>query len=659
MLLRDRRTVMVSIVLPLFITPLLMFGSRWVQERRERSLETVVLRYAVVGSDSTLARRLIAEMVQARSDTARAPLLLEERPGADPGGRLAAGEIDFYVEALSAEEAARLDTTATLKRDSVAVPLLVLHYREDRDRSERGAARTRAGLRDIRREHQRALLESAGLAPLIDLASVEERDLSDARDVTGLHLGRYVVVFVMMFMLSGGSVVAVDALAGEKERGTLETLLTTAASRADIIAAKHLVILTVALLVAVIQSLNFLAYVALRILPLPQGFVLDVPPLATALLFVLLVPIAALVSGVLLLTSGYARSYKEAQLYFFPVLLLGMVPASAPFLPMASLRSAAVLVPIANVALAVKEVLVGRYDWPFIIIAWVVTAAAAWYVRRLAERVLSTERLIVPTLGEGGLVSNETLFSRRVVPAFAIMWAALFVFASHSEGTADLRVVLLVNLVVVFVGGSLLMIRMHHLSAREVFALRPVNPLVWPLVLVGAPAGLLAAVGVFRLASLVLPVPADVLDAFGKGLMPDEIPFWQVLIFVTVLPGVCEELAFRGALLYGLRRSLRPIPLVLAVGAIFGLFHMALFRLLPTAFLGVLLAGVVLLTGSIFPAMLWHAVNNAAGVLSSRFARDPSGYALAYDVGGAVVLCVVVAALWRLHAREGRATTPR
>ncbi|MCU0611130.1 MAG: ABC transporter permease subunit [Candidatus Eisenbacteria bacterium] len=647
MLLRDRRTVVVSIVLPLFITPLLMFGSRWVQERRERQLETAEVRYAVGGSDADSARSLIQRASRPANDATTAAVLLKEVASDDPERSLTDGELELYVEALTAHEAARRDTAG--EADSVAVPLLVLHYREDRDASERGAERVKEGLAELQRAHRLALLESRGLGRISEYATVRQRNLAEARDVAGLHFGRYVVLFVLLFMLSGGSVVAVDTLAGEKERGTLETLLTTAASRADIVTAKHLVILAVALLITVIQSLNFLAYVALKLIPLPQGFVLDVAPGVTVLLFVLLVPIAALVSGVLLLTSGYAKSYKEAQLYFFPVLLLGTVPAVAPFFPTLALRSAVVAVPIANIALAVKEVLAGRYDWPFIIAAWVVTAAAAWYVRRLAEHALSTERLIVPSLGESAVVSGQALFARRVIPAFAVMWGIFFVFVSNVEGRIDLRIELLVNLVVIFLGSSLVLIRMHRLPVREVFALRRVRPAVWPLVLIGGPAGLVAATGVFKLASLVFPVPQEMLEAFGKGIMPEGIPIWQLVIFIAVLPGIFEELTFRGTLLYGLRRSLHPVPLALAVGAIFGLFHVALFRLLPTAFIGVIFATVTLLTGSVFPAMLWHAINNATSVVAGHFELELPGLEVIHYAVAALVLALVFVALWRLR----------
>jgi membrane protease YdiL (CAAX protease family) len=101
-------------------------------------------------------------------------------------------------------------------------------------------------------------------------------------------------------------------------------------------------------------------------------------------------------------------------------------------------------------------------------------------------------------------------------------------------------------------------------------------------------------------------------------LFSPNIPTWQLYLFVAVIPAIAEEITFRGILLNGLRRKVRPLLLPFAVGIIFGLFHFALFRIGPTAFLGVLLTIIALLTGSIFPGMLLHGLNNAFGVWASE-----------------------------------------
>ncbi len=662
MLLRDRRTIIISLILPLAVMPILMFGSHWVTQRREKKLEVTEFTYAVTGPRQELARELIeTSLTLSREDQERTPLFLKEVTVDSASDSLACGQLDFYVEATSVEtsmpDSIATDTLRSVNTEKLAelppetpgMPLMRLYFRGDRHRSERAILKLRNALNETRRQQQFAMLEDRGfvISPQ-NIASLDEHDVASVRQVAGLRIGRFAVLFFLLFIMSGGSVVATDSFAGEKERGTLETLLTTAATRAEIVTAKHLVILTVAVTIAVIQSVNLLAYVAFKLIPLPEGMVLELAPGAVFLVLLFLLPVAALVAGVLLLTSGYAKSYKEAQLYFFPVFLLGMIPALASFLPGIALRSAIVVVPVSNVAVAVKEMLVGIFDWPMLIVAFVSTALAAGYVSRLAERTLSTERLIVP--GGGKIAESRMgpeLFPRHVLPAFAIMWALLIILSTNIQGHVDLRIQLLINLVVLFLGGSLLIMRRYRLDAHQVLALRPVRPIVWLLVLVGVPSGLLAATGVFRLVNLVLPVPPEMLEALSRALFPSEIPKWQLLFFVAILPGVCEEIAFRGVLLHGLRRQLHPAALVIVVGIIFGVFHVSLFRIAPTAFLGFILASITMLTGSIFPAMMWHALNNAAGILFSDMAAKIPELDAGSHLAGGVALILVFYLLWR------------
>jgi membrane protease YdiL (CAAX protease family) len=92
---------------------------------------------------------------------------------------------------------------------------------------------------------------------------------------------------------------------------------------------------------------------------------------------------------------------------------------------------------------------------------------------------------------------------------------------------------------------------------------------------------------------------------------------------VALIPALCEEIAFRGVLLHGLRKRLAPAALPIVVGLIFAMFHFTLFRLAPTAFMGMVITTVTLLTGSIFPGMLLHAGNNAFAVWAAS-----NGYSL-------------------------------
>jgi membrane protease YdiL (CAAX protease family) len=210
-----------------------------------------------------------------------------------------------------------------------------------------------------------------------------------------------------------------------------------------------------------------------------------------------------------------------------------------------------------------------------------------------------------------------------------------------------LRLQVVINLVGLFFGASWLMIRRYRLEPRAALALRAPRPAVWLGVLLGVPGGLLTALGLFRLANLVIPVPPKMMESFSQSVIPENIPLAQVLFFLTVLPGIFEEIAFRGLLLHGLHRRLHPAALALVVGLAFGLFHVALFRFVPTACIGVLFAAVTLLTGSIYPAMAWHCLSNAAGIVAYKFQipeaeLDPICY-----VAGAGLLAAAFWIFWR------------
>jgi sodium transport system permease protein len=99
------------------------------------------------------------------------------------------------------------------------------------------------------------------------------------------------------------------------------------------------------------------------------------------------------------------------------------------------------------------------------------------------------------------------------------------------------------------------------------------------------------------------------------------MPVWQLLLYIAVLPAICEELAFRGILLSGLKRKLRPAALVVVIGIIFGLFHVSLFRIAPTAALGMVLTTVAIMTGSVFPRDVAACGQQCFGSTSRKLAQ--------------------------------------
>ena len=635
-LARNPRVLVFAVALPLVVWPLMWFLTSLTTERRQERIESRTYFYAVAEDTAAaeraadtlawLERALAAIGDDDSAEDAGAsdgPAMRFERVAAPDDFETALDEERLHVH-VAWEAAADADgQDENVDRETVGsagddAPRIVLSYRADLDASGTAEGFLRRALERTRVEIREGRLAAAGFeTPPGDLLPLERIETASEDQTSGLLLGRILTAIIVMMMLTGGSIVATDALAGEKERGTLETLLTTAASRIEIVTAKNLSILAVAFATSVLNIANIVLWMQLDVIAAPAGLKLVIPVGAGLLLLFLYAPAAVLLSSSLLLVSGRSKTYKEAQLLFAPVMLVSLAVAAIPVLPGVALRSAIVLVPIANLGVAAREILTGHYDWPLIAAAWVVTAAAAAMLARASVRTLSAEKLITASdIDAADLTGGPALFPRRVGRWFAVLWALLLVWQLNVGGGIDGRLLIAINMAI-FGAAAWLMIARYRLPVRETLSLKAPPPAAWLGVLIGAPAGLVLADGVVRLASLAMPIPEAWIEAMAETLGAD-IPVWQMLFFFAVLPGIFEEIAFRGVLLHGLRSQLKPLQLVLVAGIVFGFFHVDLFRIPPTSLLGVLLVIAVIRSGSIYPAMAWHALHNTLALGSAR-----------------------------------------
>ena len=633
-LLRSPRALFAAVALPALVWPLMLLISQFVTSQQEERLEAAKYLFLVDGPSASIARELLAaapnhddfdELDGSQRDAARA---------------LADGEIQFWVSSLAAGGNEASDPS---------LPLFRVYFRADRDLSREGSERFRRALVESRNEIRENLLAERGFPTTLSATGlIETRDLASAAESMGLQLGRFISTILVSLLMVGGSVVASDSLAGEKERGTLETLLTTAVSRTTLVGAKQLSIFIVAISITVVQLFSLWLYQALGVISLPGDLASTLTSGRIALLLLLYLPVAALIASALLLTSAYAKSYKEAQLFYFPVFVLALAPTLAAALPAASLRSILVLVPIANLSLAVKEVLAGGLDLPFVVASWVVTAGAATWLAALSVRLLGRESLITsvefePEQGPTG----PNRFRRDILRWTGVIWAILLTASFLMGADAGLITQLSFNFSVL-IAATLFLLHRYRLGPRATLRLRLPKPSSWTAVLLGAPSGVVLAAGLVQGTSPFLPIPEEALVQLQSTLFPPDTPAWRLFLLLAVLPAVVEEIFFRGLLLSGLGAR-TPAQRILLSALLFGLFHMSFFRFLPTAGLGVLLAFVVLVSGSLFPAVLWHAIHNGIGVFAAEGIEDPSGRALVLatlGMAGALLL------LWKGRVRE-------
>ena len=185
---------------------------------------------------------------------------------------------------------------------------------------------------------------------------------------------------------------AIDLTAGEKERGTMETILSSPVSRTHLVLGKFLLVLTASLMTAMLLMVS----VGVSTTALQKSHALDqladegespprlaLRPAAMASVVIMAVPLAVLFSAGLITIAVFAKSHKEAQTYIAPLMFLVVIPAIAAMLPGVDLTPKLAIVPLLNVSLLCKELVTGEYHWNYIALIFASTciyAAAALYV---------------------------------------------------------------------------------------------------------------------------------------------------------------------------------------------------------------------------------------------------------------------------------------
>lgn len=279
-------------------------------------------------------------------------------------------------------------------------------------------------------------------------------------------------------------------------------------------------------------------------------------------------------------------------------------------------RSVVSLIPLAGPGLAIPEILASRLDLPILLLQVVVHLTVAAFLLRTTTAYLGREEFLGGQPEAVGQALRFEQFSGRALPFYALLAAALMVVPSNFAGLSSLQGQGVFNQLILFGLCPLLLLRMYGQRVSRAIPLRAVSPSILLACLALIPLGQLAATGLSHLLGPLLPAPVKAMEEMMAFMNLEGTPHWQVYLMIGILPGIFEEISFRGVLLYALHKRFSPWTLAAVVALVFGMFHLNFFRILPTAYLGFFLGLITLGTGSILPAMLVHIGNNSLAVFA-------------------------------------------
>jgi sodium transport system permease protein len=428
---------------------------------------------------------------------------------------------------------------------------------------------------------------------------------------------------------------AIDVTAGERERGTLEILAAAPVPRLDVLFAKYVAVFAVATLTALINLGTMTATLYLSGVSQMLFGAEGVSPLVFGEVLALLLLFAAFFSAVLLALTSFARSFKEAQAYLVPLMLLALMPGVLSLVPGLQLEGVLAIAPLINVALLTRDLLEGSATALTAVVVVTATLLYALAALALAARVFGAEAVLYSQQGSwADLFRRPTEQRDAATPAAALLCAALLfpssfvasgllaVLGGHALDEA-LAGMALVN-VLLFVGYPLGAAWWGRLRLSS--ALRLARP-AWPAWGAALLLGLCLWPWVHELNLLLRNLGFVSLREEHLKRVQDMLQQWRALspllivAAVAVVPAVVEELFFRGYLLSALLSVLRPRSAILSSAALFALFHvilgsvLAVERFVPSLLLGVLLGWICWRTASVWPGMLLHSLHNGCVAL--------------------------------------------
>ena len=342
-LLRDRRTIISMLVLPLLVLPLIFLGLNYFLFRSISRAQDKQFNLAL--KQETGLEGIASSLEQAG---------FKVRPSDNPRSAVENKETDLGVD-VSGETNS---PTIRIYADQSQLEVTVASGRIETALNQLKEAR-------VKNELQRAGVPERILTPF----TVEKVNTAPPKKMSGMFIGAMIGYMFVTFMLMGAMYPAIDMTAGEKERRTMEMILSSPAGRVEIVLGKILVAITASFMTSVMTIISFgvsffFGMKGFRSARQPQ-LIMEIPLDAKtfALIFVSIIPMAILSATLMIAIATMAKSYKEAQSYLTPLLLVAIIPAMVSFLPGVKLNAWMALIPIVNFSQLIKELMLGDWSW--------------------------------------------------------------------------------------------------------------------------------------------------------------------------------------------------------------------------------------------------------------------------------------------------------
>ena len=690
---RDKKTVLMMLVIPIILYPLIFIGVMQLMAFITSSMEEQNYKIVVEAEDEGRFLHKLEEFCQDGEGTAEGGAqadIVETAEGASKtadgaaAGETAeeeeqtyeitivdAGSITDYETALNEEE---IDAYVSGKVKDGKVQYEV-YYLSSANNSSYAAGLLMDEFDWLKEDLSRQMIAEEGLdvEAVFEPIVYEKQDIASSEQSVGSIMGSILPFMLVISLLMGTMYPAIDTTAGERERGTLETILTLPVTNRLLIVSKFITVAVIGMFSALLNilSMGAIALYMYKMMDMQTDMgSFDLVKFVQAILVCILTVFAfsLFIRAVSMCVTSFARSYKEANNYITPLMLVVMFVGYIGFIPNIELTQTMAMVPVANICLLIKNMLLFKVDYAVIAMVLLSNVAYAVLAIMFLSRIYDSEAILFSD-GKAGLqlFEKRSNLKKGGVPTVSDVWflvAVTILLILYAGSMLQIRYGLAgvfgTQLILLAVPLFLVIYTKRDVKKTYGFARTgAVNYLGSAVLIAGAVlVNLVIAIGL----AYVFPESAGNVETVFGDIMSGNV--LAVLLVVAVAPAVCEEMLFRGVILHSLQARYR-VPSAIAVTAIlFGLYHMSVIKFIPTGLLGLLFCIVAWKTGSIYPAMLMHFINNAISVIISCYPEQtekvlPVLYKNTLSVSEALCMCgaglVLMGIGWAILTKAGKA----
>ena len=609
-ILRDKKTIFMMIILPLLLYPILMVGASSIMSMSINKMEQTTVNIAFNNNPSDNLINILNKTNE--YDEAKVNII----------------KVDDYKEALDNET---LDAYVEINQNN-DIQSYKIYTNSSKNNSYTAEKRIKEALDKYKEEIVEMNLAQEGLdaQKTLEPITCETLDIAKNEEIAGNILGQILPFILIIGVLLGSIYPAIDVMAGEKERGTLETLFTLPISNLELVMGKYMAVSFCAVVTAFLNIISILISIGFMTLTAGIANEMGMPKFDfTQMIFPGIITMiciglfAMVVSAISMCVCSLAKSFKDAQNYITPVMLIIMIPSYVSMIPNIELDGFTSTIPVVNISLLIKSVLSFKFDLNLIAIVFVSNFAFMILSVLLLSKMFNSEEILFGNNRSFSFLEKRSNIKKGTMPTIsdgAILYAVGLVLLIYVGSLVQLKFKMagLAITQVMIICLPFLFAYYIKTDFKKTFSLQKVN-------LKQILGGILIWMGGFVLINLItqitlylFPQNMEVAEALTDAIIIKDNLVLNLAI-VALMPAICEEIFFRGFIFTSFKGKSSSKIAIITSGILFGFMHMDFLRIIPTSILGIIFAYTVYKSESIFIAMILHFINNSIAVLVSHY----------------------------------------